>query len=772
MIRTGLDQGGGLLVTGPLFDGSPEAADARGLLLAAEAAGLPLRAIDVGVSECALDPDVAGRLRRIMGCDSMDSPVHLFAGDPAGFPIARGTERQVARCAFPTDRLPGTWAARLNRMDEVWVPSSFHLQTFARSGTDLSRIRVVHPALEARCFEPAVPERLGTSGAFVFLAFYDGTERSGWDLLVTAYCQAFTADDAVSLVLRIEAGAGSAAAVQERVETFLLERLGVEPDQAPRITFLADPVPPQRVPGLLAACDAFVCASRGETYGREVLEAMAACRPVIATRWGVLTDYLHARNSYLVDAAPVPVSHETIALDPSLDGHTWAEPVLSHLAARMAQVVDRPEAARRLAEAARDEVEARFGEATVGRRLRGLLAAQVSPAAAVASTVPVQWPEIRAEHLGAIPDLVTSVPGDRAVRVYTGSPTDLPPVVPGGPARVWTGAWSYRKAPASWVAALKTRVDEVWVPTRSQRRSLLEEGFEPDTVVHVPSVPGPRSGPAEPLPTRRAVRVVFPGPLRWDAGADLALRAFAAAFRSTDDIALVLASDPTRDAPDLLAEVAALSTSVEAPEVVLAGSVSWQEADLCLAPFRAEVEGFSALAALAAGVPVVGSALGPLEQLLDSEVGWGVPGTAWKVPGPCGGVLEVFEVDAGRLACDLAEAVEEAETRRMRGAAAFRRVAGGVCAPDRVAATVRTRCAALAGVATLDDASRALDRAAEELLAALEPGPDDERRLLATADALLRLERMEEAALLAETLLQRCPGHPAAQAIFDRALGT
>eukprot|EP00966_Prymnesium_polylepis_P068427 1589688-Prymnesium_polylepis.2 len=49
----------------------------------------------------------------------------------------------VGRTMFETDSVPAEWVARCNRMDEVWVPTDFHRDTFAAAGVAAHKLVVV-----------------------------------------------------------------------------------------------------------------------------------------------------------------------------------------------------------------------------------------------------------------------------------------------------------------------------------------------------------------------------------------------------------------------------------------------------------------------------------------------------------------------------------------------------------------------------------------------------------------------------------------------------
>ncbi len=65
--------------------------------------------------------------------------------------------------------------------------------------------------------------------------------------------------------------------------------------------------------GILNSCDAFVLASRGETFGVVYIEAMLAGLPVIATRCGGPEDFVDEKNGMLVDV------NDQIALTEAMD---------------------------------------------------------------------------------------------------------------------------------------------------------------------------------------------------------------------------------------------------------------------------------------------------------------------------------------------------------------------------------------------------------------------------------------------------------------------
>ena len=274
-------------------------------------------------------------------------------------PLARGAVR-IGRTMFETDRLPADWVRACNRMDEIWVPSTFNARTFAESGVREAKIRVMPLGVDTQRFHPGVPP-LPIPGArgFVFLANFAWQQRKGWPILVEAFLREFQPDEDVTLVLKTMPVFHGRDTVQRQLHRWI-RQLGFIPGQTAPIVLDQRVLPSDTMPRLYAACDAFVLPTRGEGWGFPFLEAMACGKPVIATRWSGPLDFLHEGNAYLIDIEGlVPVGH-SVELGRFYRGHRWAKPSVDHLRALMRHVVEHPDEARARGHRARLEVEQRW----------------------------------------------------------------------------------------------------------------------------------------------------------------------------------------------------------------------------------------------------------------------------------------------------------------------------------------------------------------------------------------------------------------------------
>eukprot|EP00897_Mesotaenium_endlicherianum_P000473 jgi/Mesen1/10426/ME000082S09931 len=326
----------------------------------------------------------------------------------------------VGRTMFETDRVSARHVERCNCMDEVWVPTDFHLETFARSGVHQSKLVKVPQAVDTDFFDPASSARLplpagqavfapplgpagehhtlpdktcqvadsengaSASGAgvsraaacppaagaekgavpFVFLSIFKWEVRKGWDILVKAYLQEFSADDSVTLCILTNAYHDDADFVR-KLHAFVADAgLPSPPAGWPAVTVVGEHVPEEALPGLYGAADAFVLASRGEGWGRPVVEAMAMALPVIATNWSGMTEYLTSENAY-----PIPVERLSRVVAGPFEGHQWAEPSVEAVRVLLRQVFTCREEARSRGQRARRDMVRKYHPKVIGDRV-------------------------------------------------------------------------------------------------------------------------------------------------------------------------------------------------------------------------------------------------------------------------------------------------------------------------------------------------------------------------------------------------------------------
>ncbi|KAL8538884.1 hypothetical protein ACS0TY_000765 [Phlomoides rotata] len=281
----------------------------------------------------------------------------------------------IGRTMFETDRVNDEHVRRCNRMDHVWVPTDFHVSTFRQSGVDPIKIKKIVQPVDLEFFDPykVKPLELGLISRivlgsdapnlkqrFIFLSVFKWEYRKGWDVLIRSYLKEFSGDDDVALYLLTNpyhSDNNFANKIIEYVEDSEL----VKPVNgwAP-VYVINGHIAQIDLPRLYAAATAFVLPSRGEGWGRPIVEAMAMSLPVITTNWSGPTEYLSNENSY-----PLRFEGMSEVKDGPFKGHLWAEPSVDELQVLMRRVMSNRDEAKRKGVEARVDMMRRFSPETV-----------------------------------------------------------------------------------------------------------------------------------------------------------------------------------------------------------------------------------------------------------------------------------------------------------------------------------------------------------------------------------------------------------------------
>ena len=277
-----------LLWRGPLTDPSGYAAGGRAFVRGLVELGAAVRAEpQVWNHRVALSPADRALLGPLLGADlgRIDARVeHTF---PPLADLDSPGPLRVLRTMFETDRIPPAWVEPCNRADEVWVPTEHNREAFAAAGVDGERLVVIPEPFELdRLDRDAAPLELPGAHGTVFLAAFDFSLRKGWDVLLDAWCSTFSAQDDVTLVLKVwSTTRGMTATTIHEAIGARIASLGHDPARVPDIVVVDDLLAAEAMAALYAACDVYVAPTRGEGWGRPIMEAMAMGRPAIATAW-------------------------------------------------------------------------------------------------------------------------------------------------------------------------------------------------------------------------------------------------------------------------------------------------------------------------------------------------------------------------------------------------------------------------------------------------------------------------------------------------------
>ncbi len=590
----------------------------------------------------------------------------LIAHNPAtGFRELPDADYRIGRTMFETDRLPAAWVPACNRMDEIWVPSRFNVETFAAAGVERDKLVVIPEAVDHHEFDPArhQPWPLPNRAGFNFLAVFEWSSRKAWDVLLAAYLREFSADDDVCLYLRTYLFGEPDGNPRDTIWQMIRDHaatLGLGDKRWPRIEILADQIPLADLPRLYRAADCLVAPSRGEGWGRPHHEAMLMELPVIATGWSGNTEFMNNDVAYLLDYE----LQEITLVEPQLwhyRGHRWANPSETHLRHILRHILQHPDEARAKGRAARAHMIAHYSRERVAdlvvERLaqieQRLATAQRPPANGRVISLPPAKKTVRiawegASGTGSLALVNRQFTRHLAKQIKPDRPDVTvrhcwPPLWTKPARGLWVvmQPWEYGHVPIEWVAHSHA-VDEFWTPSETSRRAFVESGIPPDKIKIVPNGIDPRrfrpDAPPRPLPTTKSFKFLFVGGTIHRKGADLLLRAYRQHFTAADDVCLVIkdfGGDSFYAGQTLADHIRRLT---DGPEILYLDE-TWPADELpglytacdCLVhPYRGEGFGLPVLEAMACGRPVIVTAGGATDDFATDELACRLP--ARRVP--------------------------------------------------------------------------------------------------------------------------------------------
>lgn len=753
----------GVVWCAPYLNFSGYADEARAFTLGLRERGVDLRAEAIGDPNpkfvAGLSPETKSALDAATRAPRPKHAVHVLHVPGQTMQRLPGAGYHVARTMFETDGLPTSWVPRLNDMDEIWVPSAFNVATFRAAGVT-APMHVVPGGVHADQFVGAQPLPIEGLNTTVFLSVFEWSFRKGWDVLLRAWAKAFSPHDDVTLLLRCYPMSRPGVRIDQhdierQINTFLTQ-LGTSRRRVAPIHVLHDHVADADMPRLYATADAYVSPTRGEGWGRPMLEAMAAGLPTIATRWSGNLEFMTDDNSLLIDVEKLEKVDQREELE-FYRGQRWARPSVTHLTKLFQHVAADPSAARALGRHAQDEVARRWTWAAAVQAAAARLDdidAHTRRAAPRPAAVPVRWVgEQYSWHSLAIAnrelcarlvdntalelELATGehalrrpVQGDAvaALEARTGDVLSRPPRVevshqwppdwnaPRQGAWVVMQPWEFGGLPDEWVKHVVAEVDEVWCYTTHVRDSYAASGVPEDRLRVIPLGVDTQhytpDGDRYPLQTAKATKLLFVGGTIARKGIDVLLDAYCAAFGPDDDVCLVIKATGTdsvyRDNSEG-ARLAALRDDPGAPAIELITddlspsemAALYRACDALVHPYRGEGFGLPVAEAMASGLPVIVTDKGATADFCDADTAYLIPSTI--VPVPAGGLIPNTagywwaEPDPVTLQNLMRHVVASPDAARATGARARARVVAQLNW-DTAAATMAERLTALAEV--------------------------------------------------------------------------
>lgn len=320
--------------------------------------------------------------------------VHISHKDPGSFPRFSPSQRPdvvVGRAMYEFTKVPSPWLQHKDDVDEIWVPCRFVYWVFEHAGFPSEKLQIIPEPIDVFQYDPAVvspivlPRDLSkdwnqasnyalepsTAMHFNFFSVFKWEDRKGWDILLRAYCGAFSRSSNVSLYLStyIYGAARDASLVLEKIRTYVENDINISWDVVPHIHVISEQLTEADMVQMYASVDAFVMPTKGEGWGLPAVQAMSMALPTIVTNWSGIVDFASGDNSFLIPLSDVeelplasPYGFET--------GKLWGVPNALKLRETMLQVATDPAEAYRRGAKARRDVVAQFSREAVAHHIK------------------------------------------------------------------------------------------------------------------------------------------------------------------------------------------------------------------------------------------------------------------------------------------------------------------------------------------------------------------------------------------------------------------
>ncbi len=237
---------------------------------------------------------------------------------PQNFP-KRFLSNSKHKCAIynyetwaPDGGWPKDWKRFYNLVDFYLPSSNFSAEIFCINGVPAEKTFVIPHGVDTKVFNSNItPVKISTDKKFKFVSVVAPHFRKNIDLLLEAFCEAFTKQDDVCLVLKSKVFKYSDGIYDEAknpkgrkgfeivlgdVFKNLKNRYG---DNMPEIIVLNGHV--ENVASIYNACQCHITTTGSEGFGMPMLESMGCNMLNIAPRYSGHLDFMNDDNSLLID---------------------------------------------------------------------------------------------------------------------------------------------------------------------------------------------------------------------------------------------------------------------------------------------------------------------------------------------------------------------------------------------------------------------------------------------------------------------------------------
>ena len=247
-------------------------------------------------------------------------------------------------CTWETSQLPPNWVTCINNsVHEVWCPSTYNKNTFEASGVKV-QIRVVpHIWLphvlpdpkNVRVVDTRTGDRIEKNGRYTFYTIGEFIARKSIVETIQAYCEAFSHNDPVRLILKIHYRGYSQNNKME-CENMLTEEIK-KYHSPPPIIYLLENMTEKEILALHSIGDCYLALTKSEGFGLTIFDAFNYGKSLICTNYSGYLDFLGKTYPGLIHYKLGPVTGMTAFSANYTEEQSWAYPDIDHAIELMRQ---------------------------------------------------------------------------------------------------------------------------------------------------------------------------------------------------------------------------------------------------------------------------------------------------------------------------------------------------------------------------------------------------------------------------------------------------
>lgn len=243
----------------------------------------------------------------------------------------------IGCCCWETNKLPDNWAKYINNtVNELWVASKYNEDVFKNCGVERP-IKVVPYVFLHKPLPPRESIRLYnadsgdliSNGTYTFYSIGEFNERKSIVELIDSFCQTFTSEDKVRLILKLHYKNYSKDNKEKCKQ--MVNDVVKKYSNHPKIIGLFDNMTNDELTAIHSLGDCYISLTKSEAFGLTIFDAFNYHKDVIATGYSGQHDFLGENHPGLVKYKLGPIKETMTEFSAYYNkGQEWAYPDLEH----------------------------------------------------------------------------------------------------------------------------------------------------------------------------------------------------------------------------------------------------------------------------------------------------------------------------------------------------------------------------------------------------------------------------------------------------------